>query len=253
MNEEKQRIWVYGIVPLDASLEELERRRDRLPEVWVVENGELAAIVGKAPDGDGKGTRDQALAHARVLEAAVVDAPVVPCRFGIMVPGDQAVDADLLEPYRDEFAQLLKRVESRIQMTLKVYYNEDVVLREIVDKEPEIAQLRKQMGEGPEEATRNIRARVGELVYNAVEQRRERDSADILERLKPASVAAVMEGLEKEFMLLNTPFLVERDRQQEFEDAVEEVAQERRERMHFRLLGPMPAYNFIDVEEPAWA
>jgi hypothetical protein len=67
------------------------------------------------------------------------------------------------------------------------------------------------------------------------------------------SLAAVVDDLEKEFMVLNAPFLVQRDRRQEFEDAVEEVAQERQERMSFRLLGPMPAYSFIDVEEPAWA
>jgi hypothetical protein len=253
MNDEKKSVWVYGVVPVGASLDELERRGDRLPDVWVVEAGDLGAIVGNAPEGDGKATRDQALAHARVLEAAVVDAPVVPFRFGIMVPGDQEVDTDLLEPRRDEFMQLLKKVENHVQLTLKVNYVEDVLLREIVDNEPEIGQLREQMGEGPEEATRDVRVRLGELVNNAVEQRRERDSADILERLKEVSQAAVAESLEKEFMVLNAPFLVERDRQQEFEDAVEEVAQERQERMRFRLLGPMPAYNFIDIEEPAWA
>jgi hypothetical protein len=252
MNDKKQNVWVYGVVPAGAALEELERR-EGLPDVWVVEAGDLGAIVGNAPDGDAKETRNQALAHARVLEAAVVDAPVVPFRFGIMVPGDQEVGSDLLDAYHDNLAPLLERVESRLQMTLKVYYREDALLREIVDSEPEIAQLREAMREGPEEATRDVRARLGELVSTAVEQRRERDSADILERLKPVSVAAVVEGLEKEFMVLNAPFLVERDRQEEFEDAVEEVAQERQERMSFRLLGPMPAYNFLDVEEPAWA
>jgi hypothetical protein len=240
-------------VPAGAALEELERRGDRLPDVWVVEAGDLAAIVGNAPEGDGKATRDQALAHSRVLEAAVVDAPVVPFRFGIMVPGDQEVGTDLLDPYHDELAQRLEKVGDRVQMTLKVYYDEDVLLREIVDNEPEIPQLREAMGEGPEEATRDVRVRLGELVNNAVEERRQRDSADILERLKPVSVAAVVEGLEKEFMVLNAPLLVDRDRQQEFEDAVEEVAQERQERLRFRLLGPMPAYNFVDIEEPAWA
>jgi hypothetical protein len=253
MNDEKKNVWVYGVVPAGAALEELERRGDRLPEVWVVEAGDLAAIVGDAPQGDGKGTRNQALAHSRVLEAAVVDAPVVPFRFGIMVPGDQEVGSDLLDAYHDQLAERLKKVEGRVQMTLKVYYDENALLREIVENEPEIAELREAMGEGPEEATRDVRVRLGELVNNAVEQRRQRDSADILERLKPVSLAAVDEALEKEFMVLNAPFLVERDRQQEFEEAVEEVAQERQERMRFRLLGPMPAYNFIDVEEPAWA
>jgi hypothetical protein len=138
-------------------------------------------------------------------------------------------------------------------MTLKVYYHDEPLLREIVESEPEIQQLREAMSEGPEEATRDVRVRLGELVSNAVEQRRQRDGAEILEQLKPVSQAAVEGTLEREFMVLNTPFLLERDRQEEFESTLEEVAEERSERMRFRLLGPMPAYDFIDVEEPAWA
>jgi hypothetical protein len=252
MNDEKKNVWVYGVVPAGAALQELERH-EGLPDVWVVEAGDLAAIVGDAPQDDEKATRNQALAHARVLEAAVVDAPVIPFRFGIIVPGDQEVGTDLLDAHHDDLAQHLRNVDDRVQMTLKVYYHEEPVLREIVENEPEVARLRETMSEGPEEAMRDVRAQLGELVSNAVEQRRERDSADILERLKPVSQAAVVEGLEREFMVLNMPFLVDRDRQEEFEDSVEEVAQGRQERMRFRLLGPMPVYNFIDVEEPAWA
>jgi len=252
MNDEKKNVWVYGVVPAGAALKELERR-EGLPDVWVVEAGDLAAIVGDAPQDDEKATRNQALAHARVLEAAVVDAPVVPFRFGIIVPGDQEVGTDLLDAHHDDLAQHLRNVDDRVQMTLKVYYHEEPILREIVENEPEVARLREAMSEGPEEAMRDVRAQLGELVSNAVEQRRELDSADIVERLKPVSQAAVVEGLEREFMVFNMPFVVDRDRQEEFEDTVEEVAQERQERMRFRLLGPMPVYNFIDVEEPAWA
>ena len=251
MNDEKN-VWVYGVVPAGAALKELERR-EGLPDVWVVEAGDLAAIVGDAPQDDEKATRNQALAHARVLEAAVVDTPVVPFRFGIIVPGDQEVGTDLLDAHHDDLAQHLKNVDDRVQMTLKVYYHEEPILREIVENEPEVARLREAMSEGPGEATRDVRAQLGELVSNAVEQRRERDSADIVERLKPVSQAAVVEALEREFMVFNMPFVVDRDRQEEFEDTVEEVAQERQDRMRFRLLGPMPVYNFIDVEEPAWA
>jgi Gas vesicle synthesis protein GvpL/GvpF len=245
--------WVYGVVPTGASLHEVERRGDHLPEVWVVESGDLAAIAGEAPEEGAKGTRNQALAHARVLEAAIVDAPVVPFRFGIMVPGDQEVGTDLLEARHDELAGLLKKVESWVQMTLKANYDEDAALREILEAEPEAQKLRESMTEGDEDATRNVRVRLGELISKALEQRRERDSAEILERLKPDSIAAAVEPLEKEFMVMNVPFLVERDRQKEFEDAVGEVAKEWQGHIHFRLLGPMPAYNFLEVEEPAWA
>ncbi|MQA03158.1 MAG: gas vesicle protein [Streptosporangiales bacterium] len=254
MSAEAQTLWVYGVVPVpvDASLDDLERHDD-LPDVRLVESGELAAIVGDAPDDDAKATRNQALAHARVLETAVRDAPVVPFRFGMMASGgEQQVSSELLDARHDELAQLLERVEDRLQMTLKVYYHEDAVLREIVANEPEIARLREAAQQGSEEATKDVRIRLGEIVNTAVEQRRERDSAELLEHLKPVSLAGVVEPLELEFMVLNAPFLVERDRLSEFEAAVEEAAEERRERMRFRLLGPMPAYNFIDVERPAW-
>jgi hypothetical protein len=250
MNDQQHR-WVYGVVPADASLEELARR-ERLPEVWVVEMGELAAIVGNPPEDDAKATRDQALAHARVLEAAIIDAPVVPLRFGTIVPGgDSEVASQLLEARHDELAQLLNRLEDRIQLTLKVDYDQDTVLGEIIDAEPEIAKLREQSRQSSDVTGHEAKVRLGELISTALQQRQQRDKSRIFEQLKPVSIAAVDEAPETEFMVLNSPFLVERGRIQEFEQAVERAAEERRELMQFRLLGPMPAYNFLDLEEPA--
>ena len=48
MTDVTEQRWVYGVVPRVASLHELERRADRLPPVWLLELGALAAIVGDA-------------------------------------------------------------------------------------------------------------------------------------------------------------------------------------------------------------
>lgn len=254
MNAKSQGTWVYGVVPAGAALQELERRSDHLPKVWIVESGDLGAIVGKMPENEERATRDQALAHARVLEAAAADAPVVPFRFGTIADGsDEVVATELLEAEHDELMNLLQKVEGCVQMTLKVDYDEDAVLREIVENEPEVDQLRQATQGQAEELSRDDRVRLGEIVSTAVEQRRAADTADILERLEPVVLATVPESLEHEFMVLNAACLVERDRQDEFESAIETVAQERQDRMRFRLLGPMPAYSFIGTEETAWA
>lgn len=252
MNARSDRVWVYGVVPASSSLEALESRDD-LPEVWLVETDELAAIVGEAPEDDAKATRNQALAHARVLETAVRDAPVVPFRFGILAPSDDEVGSKVLEGRHDELTRLLEKLDGVVQMTVKAYYHEDALLREILEREPEIAELRDATREGSAEATRNERVRLGELVNKAIAQRRDRDSSDVMQRLEPVVVAAQPQPPEKELMVLNASMLVERERREEFEAAVEEVAQERRPRMHFKLLGPMPAYHFLDTEEPSWA
>lgn len=254
--EQQQNTWIYGIVPAGVSLDELEERRDRIKaDVWLVEVDDLAAIAGPAPaEDDAEALRNQALAHAQVLEAAIADAPVVPFRFGNVVPGDDdAVGRDLLEARHDEFVHQLERLKDYVQMTLKASYNDEAVLTQIIDANPQIAELRSEAGQGDEVTTRDARVRLGEMIGNALEQLRQQDASELLESLKPVSAAAIAEDLESEFMVLNAPVLVERGRVSEFEQTVEQAARERQDRMRFRLLGPMPAYNFLDIEEPAWA
>jgi hypothetical protein len=246
-------VWVYGVVPAGSALKELERRADRLPEVWVVDSDDIGAIAGPAPADDEKGTRDQALAHARVLEAAIVDAPVVPFRFGIVVDSAQDLGEDLLLAHHDELVPLLRRVEDRLQMTLKAYYDEEQFLRELVDTEPEIDRLREQVRASRSEAvSHEARVQLGELVSAALEQARERDTAAFLERLHPYAVAAASGPIERDYMVCNLPLLLERDRQEEFEEAAEQLAEEHAGQVSFRLLGPMPAYDFIEVADPGW-
>jgi Gas vesicle synthesis protein GvpL/GvpF len=244
MGQRDATMWVYGVVPAGARLEELEHRRERLPaDVRVVEMGDLGMIVGEAPDDDPRATRDRALAHARVLEAAVLDAPVVPFRFGMAVAGDSV--SELLGARHDELAQLLESVRHSVQFTLKADYHQDVVLREIIESQPEVAQLREQT-RGCEEITAYAdRVRLGELVSVALERIRRCDADAIAARLSRCSVEFTFEPLEREFMALNAPFLVERRRMRVFEGVAGAIATEQAERMHLTLLGPMPAYNFV--------
>ena len=252
IDQKRETVWLYGVVPAGAKLEELKRRSDRLPnDIRIKEINDLAVIAGDPPpENDPKAIRDKALAHARVLEAAVVDTPVVPFRFGMIFEDDG--DTELLKARHDELAQMLEQVKDDFQFTVKAEYLEDVVLGEIIESQPTIAQLREQTRGLDEDATRDARVRLGELVSLALEEVRQRDASAIIERLKPFAVSFTIEALESEFMVLNAPFLVERRRGEEFEDAVASVADEHAHHMHFTLLGPMPAYNFVGTGGPAW-
>jgi hypothetical protein len=253
MNDQNpQNTWLYGVIPAGAKLEEFKRRRDRLPaNVHVVELGDLGVIIGDAPGEDAKATRDQALAHARVLETAVLDAPVVPFRFGTVL-SDISLDTALLEPWHDQLAQLLESVRDYVQLTLKATYDEDAVLLEIVSSNPEIAQLRELTRGRDEITTRDARVRLGELVSLALEQLRQSDTTAIVERLSPLAAASRFEPLESEFMALNAPFLVERRRAAEFEQAAETLADEHAGRMSFTLVGPLPAFDFVGGGRLPW-
>lgn len=253
MSADQQGLYVYGVVRADAELDALGRNGDGTPEVEILEAGDLAAIISPAGGEDEASVRESVLAHARVLERATETATVVPMRFGMMFPDEQTVAGELLEQHHDQLAQLLDKLEGHVQMTVKVLYHEDAFLREIIRDNPEIARLREATRKGSEEETYDARVRLGELINGAIEQRRQRDGEEILERIKPLTAATATEPPEKEMMVLNAPILVERRRLSEFEETLDEVARDRVDLMTFRLLGPMPAYHFVSWEQPAWA
>ena len=254
MTEEQQHgLYVYGVVRADADLGNLGGGGDGTPEIELVEADDLAAIITAAGGEDESAVRDSVLAHARVLERATETATVVPLRFGMVFPDEETVASDLLDERHDQLVSMLDKLEGHVQMTLKVLYDDSAVLREIIGGNEELRRLREAIKQGSEEETYDARVRLGELVNNEVEQRRQRDGQEILQRIEPLIVSSVTDPPEKEFMVLNAPLLVERSRLSELNDALEEIAQARQDLMHFRLLGPMPAYHFVSWEEPAWA
>jgi Gas vesicle synthesis protein GvpL/GvpF len=244
-------LYVYGVVAADAGLSDPSPSGDRAPQVELVEADDLAAIISPAGGDDQASVRESVLAHARVLETVIRDATVIPMRFGMVFPDEDTVVSDLLEARHDELVQWLERLEGHVQMTLKVYFREDAVLREFMEEHEEIARLHEKTR--GDQATQDDRVRLGQLVFEATEQRRQRDGAQLLEEVDSLVVATSVEPPEEDFMVLNAPLLVKRDGVEQLEQRLEELAQEQGELMRFRLLGPMPAYHFVSWEQPAWA
>ena len=75
---------------------------------------------------------------------------------------------------------------ARVQYTLKGRYEQDVVLREVLEDDPELRALHEHIRSLPEDASYYDRVKLGELVVAALEQRREVDAAELYERLEGA-------------------------------------------------------------------
>ena len=211
-------------------------------------HGRVAAIISDVPVDRPLGVRGDLLAHETVLDAVAAGATVVPMRFPAVVEEDAVVD-ELLAPNEDRFVTLLDDlVEDRVQFTLSGRYEQDAVLREILVGDPEIAALREKVRRLPDDASYYDRVRLGELVVQALEDRRDGEAAAIVDRLAPFAVATTSNPPGAPEDVLNAAFLVERERQWEFEDAVESVGEDLAGRIRLRLLGPVAPYDFVDEE-----
>ena len=208
-----------------------------------VTEGRLAALASAVAQ-EIVPRRADLLAHADILQRAHDAGTVLPLRFGVLMPGDDEVRAELASR-ADELERMLEQLDGRLEMSVSALYREEVVLREIVEERPEVARAQAAMRDKPPAATHFERIRLGELVAGAVEAKREADSSDILRELAPHAVAVADEDLLHEQMVVNAAFLVERDRLAEFDAAVEQASRRRAERMQFKLLGPRPPHSFV--------
>jgi gas vesicle protein GvpL/GvpF len=235
--------YVFGIVAAGTGLPEVAQDGPARA-LRLVESGELAAVVGSLPDDRPLGRTADLLTHDRVV-AALVDkgAAVLPARFGTVLEDEESVRVELLDARSAELRADLERLAGRLQYTVKIRFEEEVVLRELVATRPDIARLREATAPGT--GTWDSKVRLGELVVRALEQLRRAEAEPLL-----AEVAAlVAEHRVREpgapEQVLDLAVLVDRNGVGEFERDVERLARRVHPRLRVRLAGPLPAYDFV--------
>ncbi|TDD96681.1 GvpL/GvpF family gas vesicle protein [Actinomadura rubrisoli] len=241
--------YVYGVTRVDAKLPGDVTGLDDKPVTLVADGGRCAALISDLPHDRALGERADLVAHQRVLNA-LMDAGivVVPFRFGAALANRAAVRKELLAGNSDRLGQVLDQLEGRLEMRLKATYVQDTVLREIMTDEPEIAQLAARLREVPADAADAVyydRVRLGELIAQAMERRREHDGQILLESVVPAAEAFVRKTPAREEDVLDASFLIRSGSREELEQAVEKLGQAHSERIRIRLIGPLPPYDFV--------
>jgi hypothetical protein len=234
---------VYGLIKADTLIPDELRGLGPSGRVSTISHGRVAAIVGDIPLDRPLGVRSDLVAHQAVLDAVAARAPVVPMRFPSVVEED-AVVGQLLAPNEDYFLALLDELEGCVQFTLTGRYEQDAILREVVAGDDEIRALSNAVRVLPEDTAYYDRVRLGELIVQALDERRRIEGERIVERLRPIAVTTASNPLAAPEDVVNEAFLVERKRQQKFDEAIEEIGKELAGRVRLRLLGPVAPYDF---------
>lgn len=213
----------------------------------VIEHEGLAAIVSGLPAGELRVRRRDLVSHLRILEHVFERETVVPFAFGAVVSSEQVLVSEVLGTRRGELVDLLERLDGRVQLNVKVIYDEEEALREVLASEPDVQRQRERVRRLGEAAHfENIR--LGELVAEALEARRADDAERVLARLASEAEDLVVEDAASDpAVVVKASFLVERARFERFDAALEELAGREAPRLRFESIGPLPPTAFASV------
>jgi hypothetical protein len=249
-------VYVYGVAPAPAPRAGAAGGVGDPPApVRGIEAGALAALASDVPAGWTAARREDVEAHERVLSGVIETGTVIPMRFGVVMDSDEHVRHELLERHQDEIGELIRRVDGRVQMSLKAFYPADALLREVLIAQPQLKRRSDALRGGPLEGSEGERIALGRDVAEAVDAQRERDERMLIEPLLPLVVDVHVEPGGGDRLALGAQLLVERERRGELDDAVRKLSERHGERFAFRYVGPLAPYSFTDlsldaVEEP---
>ncbi|WP_433498421.1 GvpL/GvpF family gas vesicle protein [Sphaerimonospora sp. CA-214678] len=238
--------YVYGIVPADVETSpDAVGVGDPPNQIKIVRHGEIAALISDVDVKRPLGRARDLVAHEELLDAAAVEVPVLPLRFGAVLTTPDAVVEELLTPHHDRFATALKQIEGRVQYVVKARYAERPILMMVLAEIPEARRLRDRIRDLPEDATRPERIRLGEVITQAIEAKREADTRWLVDRFASCTAAANIREPTHERDAAHVAFLVEADRIPDFEHTLNELRHEWADLVELRLLGPMALYDFV--------
>jgi Mg2+ and Co2+ transporter CorA len=215
--------------------------------VYTVHFGDLAAVVSDTPIRLYDPTRENVLAHEFVNETVMREYTVIPMSFGTLFRTEDDI-VELLKSTYQAFDDVLEKMKDKIEFGLKVLWDREKVVATVEERNEELRRLRDEINRNAQSSTYFARMQLGRLVESALEDAGNEYVRDIHDTLKPAAVASRSNKPIGDRMILNAAFLVDRDRERLFDEAVRAVSQRYESLLTFKYTGPWPPYNFVNIK-----
>jgi hypothetical protein len=239
-------VYVYGILPGDVEYEEPPTGLGTPPSpVRLVRHRDIAALVSDVEVSNRLGTPDDLLVHEELLDASAATVPVLPLRFGAVLANEDAVAAELLEPYYDEFSAALEELEGFQEYIVRARYVQEAILREIVAEDPRATALSEQTRDADPAASREGQIQLGQLISERLADKRALDTQELFDTLADRVSMSVVRPPGDDFEAVHAAFLVKAADVDQMVSAVRELAAGWEGRVELRIIGPVAAYDFV--------
>lgn len=220
---------------------------ERGDEVYTVHYKDLAVVVSNSPIITYAPTKTYALAHEKVIAEVMKEYTVIPISFGVICSNDDEIHVLVKHAYK-EIKKVLPSLKNRIELGLKVFWKKESFAGEIEKGDKEIARLKQEIASKPPQKTYYDKINLGTLVQSAVEEKRRLLTEEIYDHLKDFAVDSRLNDCVGVRMVINSAYLVERDREPKFDEEVNKLYLKYSDRLVFKYSGPWPPYNFIGIK-----
>ena len=212
-------------------------------EVYTIHFKDLAALVSSSTEKLYE-IVDHGIAHHKVIETAAERFTIVPMAFG-QVATEEDVKAFLSSKY-DDLKDIIDRLDGKVELGLKATWKMQAALSDIAVTSDRVRELKAEIGSKQENDTYSARIELGRIVREELEERGKRIASEIYQTLLPLAADSKINDPLRAEMILNSAFLVESAREEEFDKTVETIEGRFGDKISFKYVSS-PPYDFVDL------
>jgi hypothetical protein len=191
-------------------------------------------------------TRENALAHEHVIETVMKNHTIIPMSFGTVFRTDDDI-REVLKGIHTSVQDVLHQMAGKLEFGLKVNWDRDAIIEELQERDEEIRRFHHEIIRKELQSTYFARMQLGRMIDKALAERSTQYVREIYEALRVCCVASRDNQPIGDKMIMNAAFLVERQREAEFDSVVNKIAKKYGKRLKFKYTGPWPPYNFVNI------
>jgi len=217
-------------------------------DVLTIGYNDLSMVVSSHPITKFVVNRDNMLVHERVIEEVMKEFDgVLPVRFGTIASNADEIRNLLDRRYR-EFKSELLDADHKVELGVKgLWKNMDVIFKEIVDENKVIKRTKEDIQNDKNKKNIQAKMEVGKMVEKALEKKKEKEAERIVDVLRRTAFDYKLNKTIGDEMFMNAAFLVDKGREKEFDNIMDDLSRKYMDRTKFMYVGPMPVFNFANI------
>lgn len=219
---------------------------DRGDELYTVGFDDIAAVVSNSPKLKYSVSRDNTVAHEKAIEEVMKEHTVLPVRFSTITDDEKKIKKILEKDY-DRLKGLLTEMKDKKELGIKAFFKKDVIYKEIQENYEDIKALKKKLLKLSIEKTYYQRMEIGRMVEAALGKEKEQYKDEILNILNPLVDKTKINDTYGEMTIINAAFLVNKDKEAEFDQAVHQLDEKYTDKIKFKYVGTVPPFNFVNL------
>jgi len=233
--------YLYGIIETE-SRESFGNIGLGNSEVYIIQYADIGAVVSDIPM-DYIPKIEEAMTHEKTLRKIMKTHTIIPMVFGVIARNESEI-INILKRGQMKFKNTLKRIDKKLQINVKISWDH-TILTGILKESEEIQALSAKV---KKTADQFLKIELGKKVKAALDERKNEYMKNIHGILGDLSNEFKENKITDQDTIMSASFLVDKEKEQEFYGKLEELEKKYAEKLKFLCVGPLPPYNFTEIE-----